>query len=516
MSILRKVRFVLLAGLCLGTLSCSSEPPPRLLVIGLDGATWDLVDPWIKEGKLPNLAALRARSAWGTMNSVIPYLSPPAWTSAVTGMNPGTHGVFDFQRRLPGDNKVVTYTAKQRRAQPIWNILKGQGPKVCVVNVPLTDPYDEVDGVMVSGFPHQGIDYNWVWPESRLDEIKDMGYLKDRMEMQLPEGGEAALLDSLMLIQEKRFELAKKLYAEDRYDLFWVVFTQTDRVQHLFWKFDDPENPNYDPELAARFGGSIEKLWLRCDELLGELLAVVDPESWILVLSDHGFGPIRREFRVANYLQTPQSGLTPSEQQDVMTLDKSDAARLYLRELAKDPGGTRDGEQLKELRSKLIESLKAAVDPETGKHPVSEIFDKDALFVGMHAETGPDVVVLPEPTYYMAYGDTDDASLEPFGPLRTSLSGWHHMDGVFMLAGPAVKSGRVSNAYSLLDVVPTCLYLMDRSIPRNLHGKVMENAMDPGFFQANQPRSGSSVGGEDREMTQEEKDALGNIPYVGG
>jgi hypothetical protein len=100
--------FLLAAALLqLSAIGCAPRPAARLVVVGLDGATWDLLEPWIQAGDLPNLKAFRDGAAWGTMTSVVPYLSPSAWTSAVTGVNPGRHGIFDFQRRLPGQRRVA-------------------------------------------------------------------------------------------------------------------------------------------------------------------------------------------------------------------------------------------------------------------------------------------------------------------------------------------------------------------------------------------------------------------------
>src|SRR5690606_2550886 len=127
----RIARILAMASLCvcaiLGLAQCGRSERPRMFVIGLDGATWDLIGPWMEQGELPNLAALREQSSWGTMNSVIPYLPPPAWTSAITGVNPGRHNIFDFQRRLPDTGAVVTETAHSRRSPPIWNMLHGRG-----------------------------------------------------------------------------------------------------------------------------------------------------------------------------------------------------------------------------------------------------------------------------------------------------------------------------------------------------------------------------------------------------
>ena len=509
---------VLLAATLFGLTHCGKGTDPRLLVIGLDGATWDRIEPWIAEGKLPNLAALRNRSAYGPLNSVMPYLSPPAWTSATTGVNPGRHGIFDFQRRLPDTDNIVSETANSRRTEPIWNYLKGKGPRVCIVNVPMTDPPDEVDGVMVAGFPH-AYSRCWVYPPERLSEVESMGYLRDRMEMRLPGGEEQAVLDSLLLIQEKRFELAKKLYQEEPWRLFWVVFTQTDRVQHLFWKFDDPENPAYDPEMADRFGGAIEKLWMRCDELLGEFLALVPDDSYILVLSDHGFGPIHREFRAGNYLRTEDSGFTKEEADDVFSLDKSDAARLYVRQKGRDPGGTRTSQEARALEARLAQRLRSVRDPETGRSPFDRVDRRDSIFVGDQTEKGPNLNITPAAGYYVSRGDQEDGYQMPaFGDPRSSLSGWHRMNGIFMLAGPDVNPGRIetSPAFNLLDIVPTCLYVMGFPIPKDLYGKVIEPAITPTSLQSRPPKREGELSPEDRLLTPEEEARIRNVPYVGG
>ena len=235
---------------------CSSGPSPKLFVIGLDGATWDLIEPWIEAGELPNLKALRDESAWGTMNSVIPYLSPPAWTSAVTGVNPGRHGIYDFQRKIPdpdGAVRIVNETAKSRRSPPIWNMVRGSGLRVGIVNIPMTDPPDEVNGVMIGGMPHLDQD-GYAYPDELEAEIEADGYLTDAMSMKLPEGEEDAVFQQYWDTLQERWKLVRRLYTEAEYDLFWVVFTGTDRMQHNSefdlwpglrqWETTNPANPS--------------------------------------------------------------------------------------------------------------------------------------------------------------------------------------------------------------------------------------------------------------------------------
>lgn len=494
---------------------CAKKGKQRLFVVGLDGATWDLLDPWIAAGDLPNLKAFRDASSWGTMNSVIPYLSPAAWTSAVTGVNPGRHGIFDFQRRLPGQSMIVTETSKSRRSPPVWNLLKGQGRKVAVINVPMTDPPDVVDGVMVAGFPHLDAE-GYAYPGELQARCKEMGYILDHMELTLPEGQEEKLLSEIKAARDKRWELVKQLYSEDDYDLFWVVFTGTDRVQHLFWKFDDPENPHYDPAEASRLAGTMHDFWVEQDRILGELFAMIRPGTWVLVLSDHGFGPIRRELRVGNWLHSPESGFSEEETQDVFILDYTDGARLYVRQPGRDPSGRLNDAERASVRGRLASGLAAVTDPATGQKPVEAVYPAEQVFVGKYAEKGPDLTLLPSFSYFIHWGDRDTGFKLPCcGDILSTLSGWHRMNGMFMLQGPGVKAGRVEVAPSLLDVTPTCLYLLGSTLPEDFDGGIMSASLQDSWIKRHPEKREGRLTEEDRPMTPEEQRALKNLPYIG-
>ena len=124
---------------------------PRLLIVGLDAATFDLICPWIAEGKLPNLAALMKNGAWGRLASILPPVTPPAWTSFMTGKNPGKHGIFHFLGARPGTYKLSYLNAASRRAKTIWRILSDAGYTVGTMNVPFTCPPEHLNGFQISG-----------------------------------------------------------------------------------------------------------------------------------------------------------------------------------------------------------------------------------------------------------------------------------------------------------------------------------------------------------------------------
>ena len=123
----------------------------KVVIIGLDGATFSLILPWVKEGKLPVLAKLIQDGAWGNLKSTIPTHTAPAWTSFMTGKNPGKHGIYHFLYHT-GDNYDIRFANDlRRRGKSLWKILSELDKKVCVFNVPMTYPPEEVSGLMISG-----------------------------------------------------------------------------------------------------------------------------------------------------------------------------------------------------------------------------------------------------------------------------------------------------------------------------------------------------------------------------
>ncbi len=514
---LRFLAVCLAAALLLLGAGCAREPSPRVVIIGLDGATWDLLEPWMEAGDLPNLKAFRDGAVCGEMNSVIPYLSPPAWTSAVTGVNPGRHGIYDFQRRLPGQRSIVNETSKSRRSPAVWNLLRGSGKKVALVNIPMTHPPDQVDGVMVAGFPHlQSTGY--AWPPELEARLSEMGYILDELQMRIPEGEEQRVLDEHILVRDRRWEATRQIYQEDEYDLFWVVFTGTDRIQHMFWKFDDPESPLYDPGAAARFGGTIRRFWIEQDRIMGEFFEMIHPDSWVLILSDHGFGPIRREFRLANWLHSDDAGFTRREVQEIFVLHEADASQIHIREPGRDPGGSMSPTEVKALAGKLANDLRRVVDPGTGRRILQAAYERDEIYVGPYAEKSPNVTLLMNDDHFAVWGDPDAGGSEGevFGDLSRSLSGWHRMEGVFMLRGPATSTtGRLEKAFNLMDITPTILYLLGQTLPEDFDGKIMDDAIDPEFIRRRPAQYKGVLSTEDRPLTPEERSALRNLPYIG-
>lgn len=511
-------------GICLVLAALASgcgdggEQGGKVVVIGLDGATWEILQPWIDRGDLPTLAGLQECCAWGELQSAVPYLSPPAWTTAVTGVNPGKHAIFDFQRRLPGQAAVVNETAKSRRAQPVWNILNASGKRVLLMNIPMTDPPDPIDGLFIAGFPHLN-HTGFTHPPELEDRLGD--YVLDELQIKLFPGKEDSLLAAYHRDVASRKRIMLEWLADEPFDMMWVVFTATDRIQHTFWIFMDPENPNYDAEKAEHYGEAIHDLWVAVDRALGEILTAIGPEATTLVMSDHGFGPMRYDLRLQNFLRSSASGFTEQEANGIYVLDPGDASRIYIARRGRDPGAVWSPAEALSVRRKLVAALKAAVDPRTGRKICEAVWVNEGLFAGTYAEKGPDVVVLPSYGYFLTFGEIEPSDESPvIAPHTDKVSAWHRMNGIYAIRGTRIRPGRRDgdggDLYSLVDIVPTVLYLMGQPVPDGLDGDVMRDLFDQSYLRDNPPQSCGPLEEDYRELTPEEIENLKNLPYIGG
>ena len=267
-----------------------------IAIIGLDGATWDLAEPFLAAGDMPTLAALRRAGAHGVLRSTIPPVTFPAWSSFMTGTNPGKHGIFDFTRRVPGTYEVAFVGSRDRRMPTMWKLLSDAGRRVAVIGVPTTYPPEPVNGIMVGGFDSPvatGIDGSFVHPRAFYDEMtRAVGpySVTDFQELTIGPGWHADALPKILAAVDRKRDLATYVLRRERWDCFMMLFGEADTASHHFWMFADPRSPRFDADGARRFGSALRDVYRRLDGALAAILAEVPADSTVLVASDHGFG----------------------------------------------------------------------------------------------------------------------------------------------------------------------------------------------------------------------------------
>jgi len=266
----------------------------KILLVGVDGAEPALIEQWVNQGMLPNMAKIIKGGVFGRLKSTVPASSAAAWTSAVTGVNPGKHGIFEFVYYDGYTRKPVNST--QRKAKAIWQLLNAHNRTVGILNVPITFPPEKVEGFMVSGLM-AGLDTEFTYPKSLRKDLVASGYRIDiayerwaSMILGI-ENNLYSVVEDVWNMIEKRKEATHRLKSEFQPDFFMVVFAALDRIQHQFWKFMNPTDPSLKPSEAEVLGTVVQSAYQKIDDALGEILNSLDDNTNLIIFSDHGFGP---------------------------------------------------------------------------------------------------------------------------------------------------------------------------------------------------------------------------------
>jgi len=265
-----------------------------LLIVGLDGASLELARRWAAAGDLPHLRTLFATGAWGSLRSTMPPATFPAWTTFMTGVNPGRHGIFDFTRRVSGEYGVQFINGSYRKAPTVWRRLSDAGKRVAVFGVPGTYPPEPVNGCMISGFDTPvtvKADASFVHPPDLVAEVEAEGgfpfadFQEFRVDRQWYDEALRRLLDGIAT----KTRVARRQLQKERWDCAMVLFGESDTVAHHFWRFCDPDSPRFDASAAREVSDAIRRVYAALDSAIGELAEAAQPDA-LLVCSDHGFG----------------------------------------------------------------------------------------------------------------------------------------------------------------------------------------------------------------------------------
>ncbi|MFX0199685.1 MAG: alkaline phosphatase family protein, partial [Candidatus Hodarchaeota archaeon] len=260
---------------------------PKIMVIGLDCATFDLIKPYVEQGWLPNLQRLMGEGVYRVLKSTVPPISPAAWTSFLTGKNPGRHGVFQFV-----DMDVRNYGFRSNRlinsssfaGRTFIDHISNASLKVGTVKIPFTYPPWKVNGFMVSGEPSPEWKKAHTYPPALSAKIGrvNLGSSLDFMRYDTED-----LLKHLSFDCDVRTRIACQMMEKDTYDFFMIVHNITDGATHKFWKFTDPMCPNYNKQFI-KYGNIIRDIYHEADQSVGSILEKTDKDTIVLLMSDHG------------------------------------------------------------------------------------------------------------------------------------------------------------------------------------------------------------------------------------
>jgi predicted AlkP superfamily phosphohydrolase/phosphomutase len=256
----------------------------------------DIVRPLAARGLLPNFARVMEQGVVGELNSTFPPMTFPAFTTFMTGKNPGGHGVFDFFERVPGRYGVRFVNANSRRSRTLWQTLGDSGRRVTVIGFPVTYPPEPINGVMISGFDAPGIgakaDRSCFYPASFYDELRrEIGdyIITPTVDMLRARENPSEGIDAILATIERKVRTALFTQSRERWDCFAFMLIESDFAGHRYWKYYDPNSPQYLADAPHELRDGLPKVYSAIDHALGRVMAA-DPEAGVVIFSDHGFG----------------------------------------------------------------------------------------------------------------------------------------------------------------------------------------------------------------------------------
>jgi predicted AlkP superfamily phosphohydrolase/phosphomutase len=508
---------------------------PRTFIFGLDGATFDLIEPLVQKGFLPTLGKLMADGVHGPLRSFPNMNSEAGWSSLITGCNPGQHSIYQLARWGHGENVWYQATAADRKKDPFWRLLSESGQYMGVINVSLSYPADPINGFMLSGMHTPSVQSPGaiypplVYKELRrhgIDYIIEIPHLADLCHRNPQRGLEEA--QHLLNLHSRAILYLMK---SRPWNVLLAVFDVTDVLQHFFW-------PDEQTPAESEHWGPIRNIYQLIDAFLHDALELAGENTTVLIVSDHGFGPahfgkecLNQVFAQLGLLRFRQGGvqwknrflknllnqgriIIPNWLQAYLVrtfprlygrtlheynfpgIDWSHTqvfahpygTSVYLNLKGREKRGIVPTENYDFLNNRVQEILSNLSDPATGREVVRKVYRRKDLYHGPYLDQAADLLIeWNEETLrdslccHTAGNPFTVQPLERPGRDRR-VKGLHHPKGIFIAYGPNIKKrAKIVNAH-LYDVAPTILYLQNHPIPNDMDGKVLTDIFNEEYY----------------------------------
>lgn len=494
----------------------------RTLVIGLDGFTFSVVDRLVAEGRMPRIERLMREGVRAPLESTVMPNSFPGWTSCTTGCNEGKHGIFMPLVRRADNFSMKAMDATDVRMKTVWEILSDRGRHSVVVNDPCSYPPQRIDGWVVSGMTTPDPSVEWTQPEELKAELlaKVPDYVVD---VNLFGQSRADILEGLVKSAEARLRAALWLLGSRKWDLAWITFTESDRVQHRFWADQQPDHPLYNPE----FPTAVDDTYVRLDAAVGDLVDAAPEGTRVFLVSDHGFAPFYCTFDVTGWLiengytaqraakagikkalasvgildeavavyRRLRSAVEPEARHGVDRMrdveDEAATGKTYIdvdwsqttayatldggirvNVRGREPHGIVDAADAERIAAEIRDRLAAERFP-NGEPVFEHVLLAGECFHGPVADRGPDVVIPPRTDAF-----SGPVTGHRFLVDRHRNSGEHGRYGVFVAWGPGVVPGATVESARLIDIAPTVLYSLGERPTTEMDGRVLAELFD--------------------------------------
>ncbi len=500
----------------------------KSVIIGLDGATWKLLDGFIERGVMPTLGRLRDEGAHGPLWSVVPPMTATAWTAYQTGKGPGKHGIYDWTEPVPGSYLYRPIDSTRIQSRTLFELLSERGARVATVNLPLTYPARPINGIAVGDMLTPAKDVpGFTWPASFKADLDKLvpDYVIDT---HLTESEDDILpfLGRLRAMLEGRGKLVRTLMEQEPWDVFCTVWVEMDRMQHCLWHIFDPSHPHHDAALASRYESAILDIYRLIDTRVAEMIERRPEGSNVIFLSDHGFGPCRYKVFLNTWLAREgfltfreggrdrrnrlhkvrgvlgRAGVDTRKLLDlarriggdhmlkmgdelsrfatdidwentVAFCHGTNSVRINLK--GREPRGAVDPADYDRVVEEVRQRLLAMRDPE-GNRIITRVDRRDGLYEGPEVHGAADLLISGHDDsvwFYYSEGDVPSDVFEKSG----WASGNHEPDGLFLGWGPDFAPGTRIEDANIVDILPTLFATLGAAIPDDVDGRVLHEVL---------------------------------------
>ncbi|MES2641018.1 MAG: alkaline phosphatase family protein [Myxococcota bacterium] len=500
----------------------------KAVIIGLDGATWKLLDGFIERGVLPTLGKLRKEGASGPLWSVVPPMTATAWTAYQTGKGPGKHGIYDWTEPVPGSYLYRPIDSTRIQSRTFFELLSERGARVATVNLPLTYPARPINGIAVGDMLTPAKDVpGFTWPASYKAELDKLvpDYVIDT-HLTETEADILPFLGRLRAMLDGRGKLVRTLMEQEPWDVFCTVWVEMDRMQHCLWHIFDPNHPHHDAALATKYEEQILDIYRLLDTRVAEMIERRPADSNVIFISDHGFGPCRYKVFLNTWLAREgfltfreggrdtrnrlhkvrgvlgRAGVDTRKLLDLAKRFGGDRALRMGDELSRfatdidwentqafchgtnsvrinlkgrEPRGAVDPADYDRVVEEVRQRLLAMRDPE-GNRIITRVERRDQLYQGPEVHGAADLLIATHDDsvwFYYSEGDVPSDVFEKSG----FASGNHEPDGLFLGWGPDFAPGTTIADANIVDIMPTLFATMGAAIPDDIDGRVLHEVL---------------------------------------
>jgi predicted AlkP superfamily phosphohydrolase/phosphomutase len=406
----------------------------------------------------------------------------------MTSKNPGKLGIYGFRNRADYSYEGLSFaTSRAVKEDTMWDILSRQGKRVILLGVPQTYPPKPVNGYLVTSFMAPDTESRYTYPPDFKEEISRVvgNYMLDVDNFRTD--AKDRLLEQIYEMTEKRFKLARYLVKEKPWEFFMMVEMGIDRIHHGFWTYTDPEHVKYEP--GSKYENSIRDYYRYIDEQVGSVLSLLDDQTVVFVVSDHGAKAMRGGICINEWLMqegylhilekppgvVPLSKATIDWARTMAWADGGYCARVFLNIKGREPQGIIEADKVEAVRNELIEKLKGLED-DKGSNIGTRVFKPEEIYTTVN-NIPPDLIVYLGNLDWRSVGSIGLESVHTFENDTGPDDANHDQHGIFIYWDPSGVPPSLKGTckdHRLVDIAPTVLNLMGIPVPPDMEGRTIE------------------------------------------